>query len=907
MKELCRGLSAALLAKRREVRCPRADSALHEESHLPVEMHHGLCRFVKVMWTETTASSNHVITTGKVVGQHRYFHTQLIRHLSQDDWARVDAAIRIAQISPDEHFNVVKLVADTAQVSLLDYPSFFDEAFPGLSRFWTVNLEHGTFRYRTYEDSTNPPILHRKELLLPLDHPNQGAYKELTRAAEQIGLFDDPVRIGFLRPWETLLSQKGYRVVAHQLVPIGNDEVSEGAPFGDEFIGVARHLTALTRYGFSAPVQTLARFGFLDGSKTVFDYGCGRGDDLRGLLENDIQASGWDPHYAADSPKHTAQLVNLGFVINVIENLEERIDALRGAYALAEKLLVVSAMLANQDAVKGIPYADGVLTSRNTFQKYYTQSELRQFIADTLLEEPIPVGPGIFYVFKDKDTEQRFMYGRLENRRTTLRLTRLSRPPRVGRPDRAKAKYDQYRDLLESLWETRLSLGREPDRSDIRDLAEVTVAFGSLSAALRFIRARKENVEAVLESAHASRVDDLSVYFAQLQFEKRKPYRHLEGRLQRDIRSFFGDYKTAVEYGRRLLFSLADIETIGRACHSAAEHGIGWLVDSESLQMHTSMVDQLPACLRTYISCGTVLYGDVSSADLIKIHIRSGKLTLMRFDDFIGKPLPRMTQRIKINLRTQDLDVFDYSGTYAPPYLYRKSRFINEEFPSYAEQIAFEEALEDLNLFDFSGYGPAPEVFDELLERRRYQVEGFQLIRSQSIPDLDAPCGQYLKYRDLIECGETQARTGLANLPKEADSYTAILDLALGVIDPVIEYFGMVRLTYGFCSRELAKQIHARVAPGLDQHAAYETKKSGHLICSRLGAACDFLVEDEDMADVANWIIANLPFDRLYYYGGDKPIHVSYGPAHSRAAYRMVISQSGQQIPRPYDLASVSV
>lgn len=836
---------------------------------------------------------------GKAVGQHRYFHISQTPHLPATDRERIESAIRIAQVIPQDYFNVVKLVADTAQVTLLDYPAFFDEAFPRLSRFWTVNVENGTFRYRTYEDSTNPPILHRKELLLPSDHPQLGLYKELTLAAEQIGLFDDPVRIGFLCPWEALLSQKGYRVVGHQLVPIGNDELAEGLPASDEFSGVARHLTALTRYGFSAPVQTLSRFGFLDGNRTVFDYGCGRGDDLRGLLDNNVPASGWDPHYAPENPRHKAQLVNLGFVINVIESFEERVDALRGAYALTEELLVVSAMLANQEAVKGIPYADGVLTSRNTFQKYYTQGELRQFIAETLLEEPIPVGPGIFYVFKDKDAEQRFMYGRLENRRNILRLTRLSRPPRVGRPDRAQAKYDQHRDLLESLWNTRLSLGRDPDRSEVPNLTEITAAFGSLPAALRFIKSRKDNVEAVLQSAHASRIDDLSVYFAQLQFEKRKPYRHLEGRLQRDIRFFFGDYKTAVEHGRRLLFSLADIETIGQACHSAAEHGIGWLVDSESLQLHTSMVGQLPAALRTYISCGTLLYGDVSSADLIKIHIRSGKLTLMRFDDFIGTPLPRMTQRIKINLRTQDLDVFDYSGLYTPPYLYRKSRFINEELPFYAEQIAFEEALERLNLFDFSGYGPPPEAFDALIEQHRYQVEGFKLIRSQSIPNLDAPCGQYLKYRDLIECGETQARTGLPNLPKEADSYTALLELALNVLDPVIEYFGMIRLTYGFCSSELARHIKARVAPKLDQHAAHEHNRVGKPICDRLGAAVDFLVEDEDMSDVARWIDSNLEFDRLYLYGPNSPIHISYGPDAGRQVVIMEKARnSGRLIPK---------
>lgn len=837
--------------------------------------------------------------TGKVVGQHRYFHTQLLPQLPPEDRERIETAIQVAQVNPGEHFNVVKLVTDSAQVTLLDYPGFFDEAFPVLRRFWTVDLRQSTCRHRTYEDSSNPPILHRKELLLPPDHPRQRAYKDLTLAAEQIGLFDDPVRIGFQRPWETLLSQKGYQVVGHQLIPLGNDESLQEAPCQDEFTGIARHLTALTRYGFSAPIQTLARFGFLDGSKTVFDYGCGRGDDLRGLLENNVQAGGWDPHYVSDSPKYKAQLVNLGFVINVIEDLEERIEALRGAYTLAEELLVVSAMLANQDAVKGAPYGDGVLTSRNTFQKYYTQGELRQFIAETLHEEPIPVGPGIFYVFKDKDVEQRFMYGRLESRRNILRLTRLSRPQKPGRLDRAQVKYEAHRDLLESLWETCLILGRDPERSELRDPAAITAAFGSLPAALRFIKSRKENAEDILETARVSRVDDLRVYFAQLQFEKRKPYRHLEERLQRDIRTFFGDYSSAVADGRQLLFSLAQIEAIGQACHTAAEHGIGWLIDSESLQLHTSLVEQLPAILRAYIRCGTVLYGDVSSADLIKIHIRSGKLSLMKFDDFVGKPLPSMMQRIKINLRTQDLDVFDYSGPYTPPYLYRKSRFINEEFPFYAEQISFEETLEDLNLFDFSRFGPPPEAFLELLERRRYRVEDFKLVRSQTVPDLDAPCGQYLKYRDLIECGETQARTGLPNLPKEADSYTALLDLALNVLDPVIEYFGMVRLTYGFCSPELARHIKSRVAPKLDQHAAHERNKRGQPICDRLGAAVDFLVEDENMFEVAKWIANTLDFDRLYLYDSRSPIHISYGPDMRRQIMIMSKAKStGHLIPR---------
>jgi DNA phosphorothioation-associated putative methyltransferase len=190
---------------------------------------------------------------------------------------------------------------------------------------------------------------------------------------------------------------------------------------------VARHLTALVRYGFSAPVQALARYGFITPSTEVFDYGCGRGDDVRGLAASGIAAHGWDPHYAPDAPKREADVVNLGFVINVIEDLEERIDALHGAYSLAKRVLAVAAMLASQAMQPGRPYRDGFVTSRNTFQKYYTQAELAGFISEVLNEEPLPVSPGVFFVFRDKDLEQNFLVGR--HRSVTLTsITILRRP-----------------------------------------------------------------------------------------------------------------------------------------------------------------------------------------------------------------------------------------------------------------------------------------------------------------------------------------------------------------------------------------------------------------------------------------------------------------------------------------------
>ena len=122
--------------------------------------------------------------------------------------------------------------------------------------------------------------------------------------------------------------------------------------------------------------------------------------------------------------------------------------------------------------------------------------------------------------------------------------------------------------------------------------------------------------------------------------------------------------------------------------------------------------------------------------------------------------------------------------------------------------------------------------------------------------------------------------------------------MARTVLDPIIDYFGMIKLTYGFCSSELAKQIPGRIAPRLDQHAAHELNARLHPICSRLGVAVDFLIEDENMLEVAQWVVANTTFDRLYLYSDAQPLHVSVGPDCSREIVLMRISQSGRLMPR---------
>jgi DNA phosphorothioation-associated putative methyltransferase len=614
------------------------------------------------------------------------------------------------------------------------------------------------------------------------------------------------------------------------LFRLENDEsdCSEEFLYAEAVFPIARHLTALNRPSLSAPIQILNRFGFLNNGPTIFDYGCGRGDDVRGLNEAKVPAKGWDPYFASQAAIESADIVNLGFVINVIEDPVERREALLRAYDVARMLLVVSTMIASDEAVTGTPFGDGVLTKRRTFQKYYTQPELLHYVEHVLKEPPIPVAPGICFIFRDKKAEQRFQMdrhrSRLRMRPIRHRTAAPKKPLAVERPSTPKLDlYEQNRALFDELWRCCLELGRLPQFEEVSNPSAIKAAAGGLKKALNYVRHRHDPAE--LERAHRQRSDDLLVFFALQLFQRRAPYKQLEPRLQRDVRTFFGSYASALTQAQGLLTKAADPKEIDKASLIAAERGIGWFQLGKSLELHSSLVERLPPVLRVYVNCAAVLYGDLSQVDVIKIHIASGKVTLSKYDKFWEAATPKLLQRTKINLRTLGLQVFDYGNEYASPLLYLKSRLINEECLGFADQLAFDEKLQELGLVDLSKFGPDAATFSKALKQHHWKVDGLRLGRLHYLPDLDEMCGRYLTYRQLIECGDTQKQLRIPNLPKDRETYTALYDLANHIIDPVIDYFGQIELTYGFCSQALARKISGRIAPALDQHAAHENRQ----------------------------------------------------------------------------------
>ena len=118
-----------------------------------------------------------------------------------------------------------------------------------------------------------------------------------------------------------------------------------------------------------------------------------------------------------------------------------------------------------------------------------------------------------------------------------------------------------------------------------------------------------------------------------------------------------------------------------------------------------------------------------------------------------------------------------------------------------------------------------------------------------------------------------------SNEPINDSSTLALEELVSEILLPINRMLGKPRITYGFTSFPLKKFIQkaspSGTAPTLDQHSSYETNSAGTQICSRGGAACDFFVEGVATSDIVRFITQTLNYDRIYYYGNNRPLHVS--------------------------------
>ena len=424
---------------------------------------------------------------------------------------------------------------------------------------------------------------------------------------------------------------------------------------------------------------------------------------------------------------------------NVIEDVAKRTAVLREAWHLCQKILVVAARIVVGGWGKAeVEYGDGILTQIGTFQKFYTQPELREYLETTLGTDALPAAPGVFYVFRDETLRQQFL---------TTRYRRRSAAPRRRI---SEVRFDTHRDILEPLIDWIGQQGRLPEPDEFAGAEPVIAEFGSLKRAFALIqrvtcltasRRRARGGESFdPQDAHACglrlneweqirkrRTEDLLVSLALGKFRRRPPLSACPLDLQRDLRAFFGNYREACRQADELLFQAGQAEAIDVACQRSP---IGKLLPN-ALYVHRSALDELEPLLRVYEGCARAYLGEIEEANVLKLHRFSGKLSYLMYPDFDTDPHPALFRCIKLSMRTLNVDCYDYAQSANPPVLHRKETFLAPDHPLHTKFAKLTQQEEKHGLLNETATIGTRAGWQTRLTETGFRLNGHRLVREQ--------------------------------------------------------------------------------------------------------------------------------------------------------------------------------
>ncbi|WP_310484428.1 DNA phosphorothioation-associated putative methyltransferase [Chamaesiphon sp. VAR_48_metabat_403] len=476
-------------------------------------------------------------------------------------------------------------------------------------------------------------------------------------------------------------------------------------------VEVERHRAAMTRVELSRPVRLAIESGIITIETTIFDYGCGVGGDVKRLKSSGYNCEGWDPYYFPDDEIRSADVVNLSYIINVIENPIERDRALSHAWELTQGVLIVAAQILVNDLSGMLAYSDGILTKRNTFQKYYQQIELKEYIDRVLAVDSIPIGLGIFLVFRHESQAESFRAARLYMRMSTPRVRIESK------------RFEDYQIQLAPLMEFVSQRGRMPIKGELEAESDLVAEFGSLKRAFQIILTATD--EAEWDAIAYQRSLDLQVYLALSQFGQRRSLRNLSASIRADIKAFFGNYEEACEVADRLLFKIGEPGVIKKACQ---QNKIGKLLPA-ALYVHISALNEIDPKLRLYEGCASRNIGGTEDANIIKFHTEKPCISYLYYPDFESIAHPALQWAMLIDLRDLSLTFRDYSKQENSPILHRKETFLSENHPLYAKFSKFTKSEEKAGLFSETKTIGNRQGWERRLKECGVQIKNHRLIR----------------------------------------------------------------------------------------------------------------------------------------------------------------------------------
>lgn len=474
---------------------------------------------------------------------------------------------------------------------------------------------------------------------------------------------------------------------------------------------IERHRAAIIRTDLSRPIRLALETGLFHTDTTFFDYGCGHGGDVQRLAHQGFICSGWDPYYCPQVEPTHADVVNLGYVINVIEDQQERREALLKAWDLTREVLVVAAqVLVDNSSKYPLAYGDGIVTSINTFQKYYDQQELKTYIDQILDTDAIPIALGVYFVFRDESQAQLLRARRFHSRLTT---------PRIRVPSKT---FEDYRELLTPLMNFVTERGRLPISGELINEPEVLRELRTLHRAFHLIQQATGNE--AWESIIETRRLDLQVYLALSKFSRRPKLRDLTPEVQEDIKALFNTYKQACEKADQMLFSLGESGLVAAKCRTSK---VGKRLPS-ALYVHVSALESLDPMLRLYESCASRVIGRMEEATLIKFHTDRPKISYLAYPDFDTSPHPALATSMQISLGNLRVSYRDYDHQENPPILHRKETFVTPDYPNYEKFARLTKQEQQWGLLDETRTIGTREGWEHRLQEYCAELQGHRVV-----------------------------------------------------------------------------------------------------------------------------------------------------------------------------------
>ncbi|MGW1015245.1 DNA phosphorothioation-associated putative methyltransferase [Streptomyces niveus] len=418
-----------------------------------------------------------------------------------------------------------------------------------------------------------------------------------------------------------------------------------------------RRLTAIGRAALSVPARQALADRQLVPERTILDYGCGRGGDVRSLDRLDCRITGWDPYYQPETKLEQADVVLLTYVLNVIEDPAERRRSLLQAWELANTVLVASARLTwERSKVRGQEFGDGLITSRQTFQHLFGASELRDYVEEVTGTRCVSAAPGIVYAFKDDAARLSYLAHRIV-------------------PDAQWLASEDTTSAITAVVDHVEQRGRHPRVEEMpRPVAEL-LAHLKPNELKRLIRdsADPDNIS---EGAKRTTLNTLLFLAVEL-FNGRGPFSSLPFSVQLDIRAFFSSYKEACQRSDRLLLKLRDDTYIRGAMNASA---VGKLTPT-ALYVHRRAVDHMPTVLRLYEHCASIAAGRPQEWTIVKLKHQGRAASWLDYPEFDKDPHPRILSSYHVDLQTLATSYMSYANSTNRPLLHRKHEFLAPDDP----------------------------------------------------------------------------------------------------------------------------------------------------------------------------------------------------------------------------------